>query len=65
MFCNQLIEGNPRTIVDLNSFEDGRFTQLFVAHGASIQAFETGYHPIISIDSFHMNGSYKFVLISV
>ena len=53
-FYNQQIEGNPRAIVDLNSFEDGRFTQLFVAHGVSIQGFETGCRPIISIDSCHM-----------
>ena len=57
--CNQLIEGNPITIPYLKCYENGRFTQLFVAHAALIQGFEMGRRPIIVIDSYHMIGLYK------
>ncbi|XP_034683284.1 uncharacterized protein LOC117912709 [Vitis riparia] len=62
--CTRLIETNPGTIAEYRCSDDGHFMQLFVVLSVSINGFQLGCRPIISIDSSHMSGPYKGALFS-
>ena len=56
--CDQVVQMNPGSVVDLTYSSDDYFEQLFIAHEVSIQGFLLGCRPFIAIDSSHLSGPY-------
>ena len=61
--CHRLREINLGTITGYTSHEV-HFIKLFIAHVFSILGFIMGYRSVLTIDSCHLSGPYKEVLLS-
>ena len=63
-YLHMLMETNLGSVVNLEVTDRSKFQYLFIAFAASIHGFSY-YWPVISIDTTHLKGKYRGVLLIV
>ncbi|XP_021592475.1 uncharacterized protein LOC110600074 [Manihot esculenta] len=63
-FCEQMVEANPGSFVNLLIDDDSKFQRLFVSFHASKHGFKSGFRPLLFLDSVSFNSKYYETLLT-